>query len=298
VANRPFPGGPLADTPVGSTTNDIVDEPIGGSDNEVKDSPVGGTTNDLTDSPRAGSAGLITDLSPLPSSGGAAGYVPLDGTEPNIILGVNLNNDEVDVTGNHNFFGGATFLANKSYDGLRHMAVLPADAGRVSCLEASVPHQLANTSAVSFGGMYFLVNPQPNNVTTLLHSALNAGSQNYGLFWRRDSDRLETLPGGNIFSGTPTVSLEEHIHLAMTLDANRNTATVYINGVNSGSVSNTNGAGGLSTHIFEVGNYAGGANATAKGWVSDVFVCDKLLSDAEVLTFATNAFGGTPPTPT
>lgn len=235
--------------------------------------------------------GLSLVLGPPP----AGGYVPLDGTEPNIVLGLNLNNEQVDVTGNHTLLAAAVdFTAAKSYDGERYMAQLPGDTPSRIIWDSGTAHRVPTATAVSFGGMYILKATQPGDNRMLMHSGVGTGAanQNYGLRWKGTAGGFQSLPGAADF--TYTVPTDVHFHIVMVKPAGRLSAKLYINGIEQDDIACAAGAM-LATNEWQAGEAKNQTNVESNGWASDLFVCDKELSDAEVLTFATNAFGGTPP---
>ena len=282
MANYPFPGGPL------------VDEPIGGTDNDLADSPVGGSSNTIVDSPRAGTSNILRDLDPVVVG---AGYVPLNGTEPGIVYGVNLNNERVDVTGNHVIGNSVLYTANKSYDGQRAMALLPGTGGGSIRTTSGTAHQVPTANPVSYGGMYIINTSQTFDNAVLLSSSTTTGAtnQNYGIRYTGTQTALQRVPGAVDMSYS--VPFDTHVHIVVVEEAGRGSAKLYVNGVLTDTVIPADTGAVLGTNILSLGELAFSASTAANGWVSDAFVCAAELSDAEVLQFATNAFGGTPPAP-
>lgn len=278
---------PLKDKPIGNTDN----RPSGG----LADSPVGNTDNQgvggLKDAPRGGTSNALKDLDPIVY----ASYVPLDGTEPGLVLGVNLNSERVDVTGNHTFTDNVIYTANASVDGQRSVAQI--GTGSRIYTDAGTAHRIATAAAVSYGGMFKMDAGQLYDNATMLSSSTTTGStnQNYGVRAKTSLDRFERVPGSNAdFAGT-AIPYDTWFHICVTENAGRTVSKLYINGalLYTGSPAATGAV--LATNRFWVGELAGQAQTSVQGLVSDVFVSSLELTEAQVLTFATNAFGGTPP---
>lgn len=237
---------------------------------------------------------------PRPGSRNDVGYAPLDGSEPDIVFGANFNGDTVDVTGNYTFQTATptTFDALSSVDNLRSTAELPVNStGRIYTASGSAA-SVATASGVTYGGMYYL--DQANTLQpfpTLMFCGITSGATNgnYGLYVDLASDIFVRTPGtAENFVGA--VPWDQWIHVAVTENPGRTSATLYINGsaVDTQALATTGVSAGASDTIW-IGDFAGIGNTSFAGLVSDAFVCSSELSAAQVLQFATNAFGGTPP---
>lgn len=223
------------------------------------------------------------------------GYVPLDGTEPGVVFAANFNNEAVDQTGNHTVQSGVLYTAAKSYDGLRHAALLPgASASRIRT-SVGTAHQIATASPVSYGGM-FLINAAGSDDNAMHMSSsttTGATNQNYGMRWKISETAYQRVPGAvNMVQAS---ALESWAHICVVENAGRTSAKLYVNGVLQDTKTPTATGQPNGTDQLWIGELAGVAGTNAGGWCSDVFVSNLELSPAQVLTFATNAFGGTPP---
>ena len=76
-------------------------------------------------------------------------------------------------------------------------------------------------------------------------------------------------------------ALNTWIHLAVTVDDNVNELRMYLNGIEDGSASTTQG-GQRILDLIEVGDYATGGRQF-DGWIDDLRVYDSTLSGSEVM---------------
>lgn len=237
--------------------------------------------------------GLSRVLGPAPPA--AAGYVALDGTEPGIILGLNLNNERTDVTGNHTMVDSVVYTAAKSYDGLRYAAQMAGGAsGSLIVSDSVAANQIATAAPVSYGGMFWIVAAGSDDNATLLQAATSSGStnQNYGVRYKKSNANYQRVPGA--VDTTYGAGLEQWIHLVVVENAGRTTADWYVNGVWQEQTSPSATGQPNAGDKVRVG-YSAGTSQAAEGWCSDVFISTTELSAGQVMTFATNAFGTTPP---
>jgi len=227
---------------------------------------------------------------------GAAGYVPLNGTEPGIIFGVNFNNENVDVTGNHTVANNVLYTANKSYDGQRHAAELPGNSASRIFTNAGTAHQIATAAAVSYGGMFLVNAATSDDNATHMSSSTTSGAtnQNYGFRYKKVNANYQRVPGAvdTVYAGA---ALEDWVHIVVVEPAGRATALWYINGIFQETTAPVATGQPNGTDEIWIGEQAGVAGTNAAGWCSDVFISNLELNAAQVLQFATNAFGGTPP---
>lgn len=278
---------PLVDFPIGYTDNrpeGLVDGPVGDTDNRPSDG--------LKDQPRGGTDNSLRDLGPIV----VAGYVPLNGTEPGIVFGANFNNEQADVTGNHTIGSTILFTAAKSYDGLRYAAQLPGNSASRIFTTAGTAHQIATAAAVSYGGMFFIEAATSDDNAMHLSSSTTTGAsnQNYGMRYKKSTAHYQRVPGAadTVYGGA---ALEGWVHLVVVEPAGRGSALWYVNGVYQETTTPAATGTPNGTDDIWIGELAGQAGTNAAGWATDVFISNLELSAAQVLQFATNAFGGTPP---
>ena len=224
------------------------------------------------------------------------GYVPLDGSEPGIVFGANFNNERVDVTGNHTIADNVLYTANKSYDGKRYAAELPGNSSSRIFTDSGTAHQIATAAAVSYGGMFLVQAATSDDNATHLSSSVTSGpsNQNYGFRYKKSNVHYNRVPG-SVDTVYGNAALEDWVHIVVVEPAGRATALWYINGIYQETTSPSTAGQPNGTDDIWIGEQAGVAGTNAAGWCSDVFISNLELNAAQVLQFATNAFGGTPP---